>query len=304
MSTDPQATPIDVPATPPGKSPPIPLWKVLEDEFQALYPDLSLDNDYRTARDAAIQRAWTEQREAIKERYCRFGLPLSDAELDAETKREIEARPKFINGPACQELFQRIHRLSKRTRKMPPNIPRCAFPAVAFGAPPSALVSSRDLPPKASSRISPTSPRSPVAAIIGSWLSSWVLRSGKNLEHVASELSQPEKPAEHPGAQATSAADVTRIKEPFETEPPTIKHLRMYSNYLTPALGLLSGDGWAVAATVARNLLLNWLLIIPALLLVLLLPRLVLRSSCTASAPIPSRALPARSLLSEPVPMR
>jgi len=46
-------------------------------------------------------------------------------------------------------------------------------------------------------------------------------------------------------------------------EPRPIRHLRDYSNYLVPHLGIFSADSWTVAATYIRNLLLNWLVLVP-----------------------------------------
>ena len=91
---------------------------------------------------------------------------------------------------------------------------------------------------------------------IGSWLSAWIHREEKGLEGVAEQL-----PGEHP----------TAVMKP-EAEP--ITHLRAYSNYLTPKLGLMSGDTWTLVAIVIRNLLLNWLVLIPLLIAALALPRL------------------------------
>jgi hypothetical protein len=57
-------------------------------------------------------------------------------------------------------------------------------------------------------------------------------------------------------------------------EPAPIRHLRTYSNYLTPRLGLLSADTGALIAIYLRNLLLHWLLLLPVLMVMLALPRL------------------------------
>ena len=46
--------------------------------------------------------------------------------------------------------------------------------------------------------------------------------------------------------------------------------LRSYSNYLTPKLGLFSADTWTAVALYIRNLVLNWLVILPAVVLALL----------------------------------
>lgn len=91
---------------------------------------------------------------------------------------------------------------------------------------------------------------------IGSWLSAWIHREDKGLTGVAEQL-----PGEHP----------PYVMKP-EAEP--ITHLRAYSNYLTPKLGMLSADTWTLVAIVIRNLLLNWLVLIPLLIAVLTLPRL------------------------------
>src|SRR5262245_57616927 len=87
---------------------------------------------------------------------------------------------------------------------------------------------------------------------IGSWLSAWVTRAGfpvvwQNL------IGRPQ------------GSDI---------EPPAIAWLRAYSNYLTPKLGIRSADSWAAVALVLRNLLLNWLVILPVLCLVVLFLKL------------------------------
>src|SRR5438067_2488041 len=78
---------------------------------------------------------------------------------------------------------------------------------------------------------------------IGGWLSAWVMRAGfpavwKNL------VNRPQGP---------------------DVEPPNLAWLRTYSNYLTPKLGIISADAWAVASLYVRNLVLNWLVILPVL---------------------------------------
>jgi len=78
---------------------------------------------------------------------------------------------------------------------------------------------------------------------IGSWLSAWLARA--NFRTVWSAL-------------------VGRPAGP-DNEPASIGWLRSYSNYLTPQLGLMSADTWAIAAVYLRNLVLNWLVILPVL---------------------------------------
>lgn len=106
----------------------------------------------------------------------------------------------------------------------------------------------------------------------GSWLSAW--RSRVGLDAVWANL-------------------VGRPCGP-DVEPHTIAWLRAYSNYLTPKLGALSGDTWAAVAIALRNLLLNWLVIIPGICLAILLLKMVAAVSiglavlppnkCTAAA--------------------
>jgi len=81
---------------------------------------------------------------------------------------------------------------------------------------------------------------------IGSWLSAW--RSYDDFPKVV--------------------GDLTRRADP-DVEPPEISWLRAYSNYLTPRVGVGSADAWTAVAIYARNLLLNWLVILPMLCLVL-----------------------------------
>lgn len=88
---------------------------------------------------------------------------------------------------------------------------------------------------------------------IGSWLHKWIDNEG--LERVTDAL-----------------ADEASTQKP---EPAAITHLRNYSNYLTPRLGLLSADTWATIATYLRNMLLNLLIIIGLGGAILLLPRAV-----------------------------
>ncbi len=59
-----------------------------------------------------------------------------------------------------------------------------------------------------------------------------------------------------------------------EDEAPQIAWLRAYSNYLTPTLGLTSADTWTAVALYVRNLLLNWLVVIPVLCVALLFIKL------------------------------
>jgi hypothetical protein len=88
---------------------------------------------------------------------------------------------------------------------------------------------------------------------MGGWLSAWIRQDGA--AHVAEQLkslaSYPETPA-------------------------PIRHLRTYSNYLSPMLGLFSADTWTLFSIYLRNLTINWLIIIPFLVGFSSLPWLIL----------------------------
>lgn len=93
---------------------------------------------------------------------------------------------------------------------------------------------------------------------LGGWLSAWAQRHPQGIAGVSAEL------------RATQTDGCSAM---HNLEPAPIRHLREYSNYLAPRLGPLSVDAWTLAATYLRNLSLNWLVIIPLLAALLLLPR-------------------------------
>ena len=98
---------------------------------------------------------------------------------------------------------------------------------------------------------------------LGAWLGSWIKRDG--LAKVIPRLHHNAPP---PG--------------PGEADP--IQHLREYNNYLSPKLGFLSADTWTLIATVLRNISLNWLVLVPLLMFVLMIPRLMVSIDTLAVA--------------------
>jgi hypothetical protein len=94
---------------------------------------------------------------------------------------------------------------------------------------------------------------------IAGWLKAWMHR----------------EPAEK---VAAALADTTKHEgfAPLTPEPRPLDHLREYSNYLTPRLGLFSADTWTAAAIIVRNLILNWLVLIPVLTAVAAAPQVAL----------------------------
>ncbi|SHN13210.1 hypothetical protein [Rhizobacter sp. OV335] len=105
---------------------------------------------------------------------------------------------------------------------------------------------------------------------IGGWLSSWIHRDVGGLDGVVDTLQHE---SAHP--------PVTRTPPDF-VGPPRPEHrvnrhwpvdrLRAYTNYLSPVWGL-STDALTLVATFVRNLVLNWMVMLPLLAAAVLLPR-------------------------------
>lgn len=90
---------------------------------------------------------------------------------------------------------------------------------------------------------------------IGSWLSTWINRHPEGLRGVVRELVNDNPPKK------------------LEPDPSAISYLRNYSNFLTPKFSALSADVWSFVAIYFRNLTLNWLVMIPLLMVILGIPR-------------------------------
>jgi hypothetical protein len=88
---------------------------------------------------------------------------------------------------------------------------------------------------------------------IGSWLMGWARRS--NFSTAVNELGRPGKTAGDP-------------------EPDPVRHLRDYTSFLAPRYGF-SVDTATLGAIVLRNLFLNWIIFLPCLIVLILLPQLL-----------------------------
>jgi hypothetical protein len=110
---------------------------------------------------------------------------------------------------------------------------------------------------------------------VGSWLQAWIHEKRSEPRLAGSPVSGTTRnfePAAHAVAKELSTPN---RDDPLAPEPKPVDRLREFSNYLTPRTGVLSGDTWAVVAIVVRNLLLNWLVILPVLAALVLVPQLV-----------------------------
>jgi predicted acylesterase/phospholipase RssA len=89
----------------------------------------------------------------------------------------------------------------------------------------------------------------------GGWFTAWLHREGPAARQ-----------------KVIRALDPTVAEEPARRKP--VEYVRRMCRYLAPRGGLLSADVWSLFATLARNLFLNWLVILPLLAAALLVPRL------------------------------
>jgi len=93
---------------------------------------------------------------------------------------------------------------------------------------------------------------------IGSWLTAWTKRL-QSFAAVQKRLS------------------TSRVHQLEDREPDAVRFLRMFSNYLTPKLGVFRGDTWAMVFIYLRNLLLNQTVLFTMVAFLLLLPRVLNR---------------------------
>lgn len=109
---------------------------------------------------------------------------------------------------------------------------------------------------------------------INSWLQRWVYstRQAEEAEALGAYLAGKLPPA-HPPAVETVVATLGG-----EAEPDEIRQLRQNSNFITPRIGIASNDTWTALAMSLRNILTNWLVFGPLLLLVALVPNLFYHS--------------------------
>lgn len=96
-----------------------------------------------------------------------------------------------------------------------------------------------------------------------SWLTAWTQRSGK-FSAVENRLGYNTVNGSHP--QTAPPPQYQRF-----LEPDPLHYLRKYSSYLTPRMGLLSGDTLAAISIYVRNLLLNQVMLVAALISITLL---------------------------------
>jgi len=119
---------------------------------------------------------------------------------------------------------------------------------------------------------------------IGSWLSAWIKNHPEGVSGVVEELKESartnESPTNTPQGNGRVVAESPELKRLHDSvlnpDPQPIRHLRKFSNYLTPKTGLMSVDFWTLITTFIRNIFLNWLVLISLLGAFLMIPRFYL----------------------------
>jgi hypothetical protein len=235
-----------------------PLYRVLEDEFIHQHDALPLD--YVTAKKRIYVEVKKEieaeiEREAAEERKPsgRHSPPdVADAESNATLKKLRAKKEKrylaLLNEKFTAELYKHIHDLKEKRTALcfsGGGIRSASFGlGIVQGLARYGLLERFDYLSTVSG-----------GGYLGSWLSAWIHRA-----RLAPVINALRNEAE---------------KNKLQPEPEPIRHLRNYSNYLNPKLGFLSADTWTLVAIVVRNLVLNWLVLIPVILAALILPRIV-----------------------------
>jgi hypothetical protein len=208
---------------------PIPLWKILEDEYCEVHG--RLPQSYETEREKVI---------------AEFHSLLREGALRAED------RQAWQNQKILPLLYRSTHLLPEKRTALclsGGGIRSATFAlGVLQGLAKARLLTRFDFLSTVSG-----------GGYIGAWLTAWSERHKEGRRGVAQELA------------ATAPL-------PLRPEPEPIAHLREYSNYLAPKLGLLSADTWTLVASYLRNVALNLLVILPIFAVVLAVPRLVVRA--------------------------
>jgi hypothetical protein len=114
------------------------------------------------------------------------------------------------------------------------------------------------------------------------WLTSWIRRSGYTTveNQLAGKSTLEPNASEHPPAgQLATAEQTPTARQSFAyarfLEPNPIRHLREYASYLTPRMGLGSGDTLAMISIYLRNVLLNQALVLSAVACVIALVQML-----------------------------
>jgi hypothetical protein len=224
--------------------------EVLDDEYR------DLDGAVTPAADALRERYAEARRKYARTRDSARGTA-SDAGREADARNALEA----IEAEFRHDLLKRLHAAGRAAICFSGGGIRSA--TFGLGILQGLAAHSRDDTTTRPRLLGEFDFLSTVSGggYLGSWFSAWAAR-----------LSAPRD-----GSADVIRALAKNVDTAFDPEPPSVRHLRSYSNYLIPRLGLFSGDTWAVIGTVIRNMFLNWLVLVPLLAFALLIPEGALR---------------------------
>jgi Patatin-like phospholipase len=167
-----------------------------------------------------------------------------------EEIKDAKERDRKIDADLVAELYKSIHKLPKDQRPAALCISGGGIRSATFGLGVLQGLAGKNLLAKFD-YLSTVSG----GGYVGSWLSAWIHR--------------------HPEGRQGVIKDLSSLRESkIDPEYGPIRWLREYSNYLTPQMGFLSADTWTWVAIYLRNLFLNWLILIPLMAAVLIIPRI------------------------------
>jgi hypothetical protein len=113
---------------------------------------------------------------------------------------------------------------------------------------------------------------------VGSWLSAWLFQERKRCAQAAESAGEdshargPDRVVSALNRRYTEEADSSRrLKDHEEAEP--ISNLRRDTHYLAPSFSPISPDLWSDVAGVLRNLFLNWILLVPPMIFMVLVTK-------------------------------
>jgi hypothetical protein len=136
----------------------------------------------------------------------------------------------------------------------------------------------------------------------GGWLASWLKRDGnvRNVERqlAPSRVSQAEawRDLLHPKPDANTPSHGPHKGPVVDEEPEPIHHLRSYSSYMAPELGLLTADTWTIIVIWVRNVAVNMMMFFPMMMALVLVARLLLNLYGTLTTESIGRSLTTQTL--------
>ena len=184
-----------------------------------------------------LPQGYKERKAAITQEYT-------------EAVKDRKERDRKIDADLVAELYKSLHKLPKDRRHAALCISGGGIRSATFGLGVLQGLAGKNL----LGRFDYLSTVSG-GGYVGSWLSAWIHRHPEGRQGVIKNL-----------------RSLRESKIDPEYEP--IRWLREYSNYLTPQMGFLSADTWTWVAIYLRNLILNWLILIPLMAAVLIIPRI------------------------------